>query len=130
MLTHEQDHHKSDMFPWEYELDHNAPVVRTRDQLMNLAESHNKTVGIEKVRGQMMLVNHANKKQVGIMKGEIEQWAEDNYPDEVMRKDEVLKGKAVRKLTHYLDHGNFDDYEEEVGFERDTLTFHVSEVPI
>ena len=46
------------------------------------------------------------------MKGSIGAWAERNYPSEAYTKDNALVEHSRKKMEHYLDHGNFDSFDD------------------
>ena len=75
-----------------------------------MSEKHNNTVGIERVNGEMMVIEHRDKKQVGALKGEILDLAVRNYPSEAMLKDAAFVEPKRKQLEHYLEQGNFDAF--------------------
>lgn len=100
----------SAIFPgYRYELDEEAPVVTTRDEAYDLDDHYNQTVGIERVNGIMMLIEHRSKKQVAKLHGEFGDWVQKNYPSDAQLADHEKRDHAMRNAEYYLQHGKFPE---------------------
>ncbi|KAH8760316.1 hypothetical protein BGZ57DRAFT_858506 [Hyaloscypha finlandica] len=100
----------SELFPgWRYELDAAAPTIKTLDEAHNLSNAYNNTVGVDKINGKYLVIDHAQKKQVATIDGDLAEAAESNYPSHFVGTNSTVITSAMEKVDHYLAHGTFPE---------------------
>jgi hypothetical protein len=105
-----QKYADSELFPgWRYELDAAAPTIKTLDEAHSLSNAYNNTVGVDKIDGKYLVIDHAQKKQVATIGGDLEEAAESNYPSNLVGTNSTVITSAMEKVDHYLAHGTFPE---------------------
>lgn len=66
-LVPSQPKAKSELYDWYYQLDNTAPMVSTIDQVVDVSTAYNGTVRVERINGTMMIIDHAQMKQVATL---------------------------------------------------------------
>ncbi|PMD65724.1 uncharacterized protein K444DRAFT_625265 [Hyaloscypha bicolor E] len=100
----------SELFPgWRYELDAAAPTIKTLDEAHSLSNAYNNTVGVDKIDGKYLVIDHAQKKQVATIGGDLEEAAESNYPSNLVGTNSTVITSAMEKVDYYLAHGTFPE---------------------
>ena len=78
-------------------------------EVYSISYQYNHTVGIEAVGGQMMLIDHLQKKQVATMSGQVEDWARTNYPSEDYLKQPGVVQNAIAGMATLMQVSNAND---------------------
>ncbi|KAK4442448.1 hypothetical protein QBC34DRAFT_387285 [Podospora aff. communis PSN243] len=84
----------SALFDWSYTLTPSAPVLTSKAELQALSATYNNTVSIESLDGQLSVVEQFTKTQVGILGGELHDWAAAAYPDDGVIANMKKSGEA------------------------------------